>query len=64
MVELGKYAGTVLSAYGISLALLAGLVVQSVAQARRTKRRLDAAEARRAHARRTGHGEDRSDNRG
>lgn len=47
MPDLGKYAGTVLSAYGISLALLAGIVVLSVVQARRARRRLDAAEARR-----------------
>ncbi len=51
MVELGKYAGTVLSAYGISLALLAGIVGLSVVQARRAKRRLAAAETRRRAAR-------------
>ena len=47
MPDLGKYAATVLSAYGISLALLAGIVVLSLWQSRRMKRRLDAAEARR-----------------
>jgi heme exporter protein D len=47
MPELGKYAATVLSAYGISLTLLAGLVVLSLVQSRRSKRRLDEAEARR-----------------
>jgi len=45
--ELGKYTATVLSAYGISLALLIGIVVQSLWKARRMKARLDAAEARR-----------------
>lgn len=30
MIELGKYAGTVLMAYGVSLALLAGIVLQTV----------------------------------
>ncbi len=49
MPELGKYAGTVLSAYAISLALLALIVGLSVWQSRRMKRRLDAAEARRTH---------------
>ena len=46
MPELGKYAAEVLLAYGVTLALLALLVGVSVAQARRMKRRLDAAEAR------------------
>ncbi|MDF0602498.1 heme exporter protein CcmD [Psychromarinibacter sp. C21-152] len=50
MPDLGKYAGTVLSAYGISLALLLGIVVLSVVQARRMRRRLDAAENRRLGA--------------
>lgn len=45
--ELGKYAGTVLSAYAVSLILLAGIIGLSAWQARRVKRRLDAAEARR-----------------
>ncbi|WP_425052748.1 heme exporter protein CcmD [Psychromarinibacter sp. S121] len=49
MPELGKYAGTVLSAYGISLLLLAGVVVLSVVQWRRMKQRLAAAEARRSN---------------
>ena len=47
--ELGKYAGTVLSAYGISLSLLLGVVALSVVQWRRMKRRLAAAEARRSN---------------
>ena len=44
MPELGKYAGAVLSAYGISLLLLLGLVGFSVWQARRVKGRLERAE--------------------
>ncbi|WP_172294388.1 heme exporter protein CcmD [Pseudoruegeria sp. HB172150] len=47
--ELGKHAGTVLSAYAISLILLAGIIVLSLVQAKRAKRRLAAAEARRTH---------------
>ena len=50
MPELGKYAATVLSAYGISLALLAGIVVLSVAQSRRVRRKLEQAVARRVEA--------------
>ncbi|MDJ0628929.1 MAG: heme exporter protein CcmD [Rhodobacter sp.] len=46
MPDLGKYAGTVLSAYAISLVLLVALVALSWWQARRMKRRLDAAETR------------------
>ena len=45
--DLGKYAATVLWAYGVSLALLLIIVWLSVWQARRMKRRLDAAEERR-----------------
>ena len=45
--DLGKYAGTVLSAYGVSICLLVGIVVLSVLQARRARRRLQEAEARR-----------------
>ncbi len=47
MPELGKYATTVLSAYGISLVVLIGIVVLSVMQARAVRQRLAAAEARR-----------------
>jgi len=47
MPELGKYAATVLSAYGVSLILLAGFVLLSMWQSRRIKRKLDDAEARR-----------------
>ncbi|MGL4280131.1 MAG: heme exporter protein CcmD [Albidovulum sp.] len=46
MVELGKYAGTVLGAYGVSIALLAGLIWLSVRQSIRTRRQLEAQEKR------------------
>ena len=38
MIELGKYTGTVLAAYGISLALLAGVVVQTLRANARARR--------------------------
>ncbi len=41
MIELGKYAGTVLVSYGVSLALLAGLVWQTVAANARARRDLE-----------------------
>lgn len=47
MPELGKYAATVLSAYGISLTLLAGIVVLSWMQSRKAVKALKEAEARR-----------------
>jgi heme exporter protein D len=43
MPDLGDYAGAVLAAYGVSIALLGGLVVVSVLRARRVARALDAA---------------------
>ena len=46
MPDLGKYASTVLSAYAISLALLAGIILLSLWQSRRMRRRLDQAEGR------------------
>ena len=46
MVELGKYAGTVLGAYGVTILLLAGLVWISLRQSARTRRRLEAQERR------------------
>lgn len=46
MVDLGKYAATVLSAYGVALALILGLVVLSLWQSARVKRALDAQEKR------------------
>ncbi|AWX94020.1 heme exporter protein CcmD [Paracoccus yeei] len=41
MIELGKYAGTVLAAYGISLALLVGVVVQTLRANVRARRALE-----------------------
>mgnify|MGYP001199271275 CR=1 FL=1 len=46
MPELGKYAVSVLSAYGVSLGLLVGLVALSVARARRVKAQLARVEDR------------------
>ena len=46
MIELGKYAVPVLAAWGISVALLAGLVAQSLAAAARARRELDRVEKR------------------
>ena len=47
MPELGKYAGAVLSAYGVSLGLILVLVVASVLRSRRVKAELDEVETRR-----------------
>lgn len=47
MPELGKYAGTVLSAYGISLTLLAFIVWQSLSRGRKVKKQLEDYEAKR-----------------
>jgi len=47
MPDLGTYAVEVSLAYGVSIALLVGLVALSVVQARRIKRALHEAEARR-----------------
>ncbi|AMY69542.1 heme exporter protein CcmD [Frigidibacter mobilis] len=44
--ELGKYAGTVLSAYAVTLALLAALVAVSLWRGARVKRALEAQERR------------------
>ncbi len=46
MPDLGKYAATVLAAYGATLVLLAGVVVLSVVQSRRAKARLAEIEGR------------------
>ncbi len=46
MPDLGKYAVEVLSAYGVTLALLAAIVVVSVMRERRVRRDLQDAEAR------------------
>ena len=46
MPELGKYAGTVLGAYAVSILLIAGLVALSLWQSARTRRALNEVEAR------------------
>ncbi|MGB7242387.1 MAG: heme exporter protein CcmD [Sulfitobacter sp.] len=46
MVELGKYAGAVLSAYGVSLTLLALLVLHSFRQGRKARTALNKIEKR------------------
>ena len=47
MPDLGRYAFEVTLAYGVSLGLLAALVIISVLRARRVARDLEAAEGRR-----------------
>lgn len=49
MPELGKYAGTVLSAYAVSLLLIAALVAVSVLRARRVRAELERIEERQKH---------------
>jgi heme exporter protein D len=44
--DLGKYAGAVLSAYGISLLLMAAIIALSLWRARVVKQQLNDAEAR------------------
>ncbi|MDR7125132.1 heme exporter protein CcmD [Pseudotabrizicola sp. 4114] len=46
MPDLGRYAVAVLSSYGATLALLAGLVALTLWQGRRVKRQLAEVEAR------------------
>lgn len=46
MPDLGKYTLTVLASYGVTLALLAGLVAVTVWQSRRVKARLAQQERR------------------
>ena len=46
MPDLGRYTAEVLAAYGISLGLLAGIVVASVLRSRRMRRALEEAEGR------------------
>ena len=46
--DLGKYQDAVLSAYGLSLVLLAAIIGLSVWRARAVKRQLDETEARAA----------------
>jgi heme exporter protein CcmD len=42
MIDLGKYAFDILLAYGITALLVLGLIVQSVAASRATRRELEA----------------------
>lgn len=44
MIELGKYATTVMAAYAVSLGLLAGLIVQTIRANARARRALQAQE--------------------
>lgn len=46
MVELGKYASTVLSAYGVTLVLIGALVLVTVWQSWRARRALEEQEKR------------------
>ena len=46
MIELGKYAGTVAAAYGISLGLLAALILQTLRANARARRELEEHERR------------------
>lgn len=46
MIELGKYTGTVLAAWGVSLGLLLGVVIQTLRANARARRALEAEEAR------------------
>lgn len=46
MMDLGKYAVTVLSAYGATIALLLALVVVTLWRGRKIRRALEAQEAR------------------
>ncbi|ODT61541.1 MULTISPECIES: heme exporter protein CcmD [Paracoccus] len=41
MIDLGRYAATVLMAYGVSIALIVGLVWQTVAANARARRALE-----------------------
>lgn len=47
MPDLGKYAASVLSAYGASIVLIVGLVVLSLRAGRKARSDLDAVESRR-----------------
>ncbi|MTD98868.1 heme exporter protein CcmD [Paracoccus sp. YIM 132242] len=46
MIELGKYAGAVMGAYGLSLALLGGLIWQTLVANARARRDLERQENR------------------
>ena len=58
MPDLGTYAVWVLSAYGVSLSLLAAIVIVSIWQARRTRQALERMEEGRARSRAPGADED------
>lgn len=47
MIELGKYAGPVLAAWAVSLALLAAMVAQTLLADARARRALDRVERNR-----------------
>ena len=47
MPDLGKYATAVLSAYGISILLIAGVIVLSLRASRKSRNRLSQLEERR-----------------
>ena len=47
MPDLGKYAFAVLSSYGASIVLLAGLVVVTLRRGRKARRALEAVERKR-----------------
>ncbi len=47
MPDLGKYAGTVLAAYGVTALLLAAMIALSLIRSYRTARELDRLEIRR-----------------
>ena len=49
MPDLGKYAGDVLMAYGVTFLLLAGLIWRSLVRSAKVKRQLQAAEERKSH---------------
>ncbi len=46
MIELGKYAGTVLAAYGASIVLLVGVILQTLRANARARRELEEYERR------------------
>ena len=46
MIELGKYAGTVVAAYGASVLLLAGVILQTIRANARARRGLEEHENR------------------
>ncbi len=50
IVDLGRYAGTVLGAYGVTLALIGGLVLVSLWRSARVRRQLAEIESARTRA--------------